>query len=125
VSRFSCHFFICTNRRDADNPKGSCAEKGSEAIAAALKERAYAAGLKGKVRVNKAGCLDACATGVSAVCYPQGVFYEHLTLADVDEIVQRTLIGGQVIERLCAPPAPPAPPATPAPPARLPDGRAP
>jgi (2Fe-2S) ferredoxin len=103
MTRFACHFFICTNRRDADNPKGCCAGKGSEAIAAALKERAHAAGLKGKVRVNKAGCLDACATGVSAVVYPQGVYYAGITLADVDEIVQRTLLRGEIVERLRAP----------------------
>jgi (2Fe-2S) ferredoxin len=103
VTRFACHFFVCTNRRAPDDPKGCCADKGSEAIAAALKERAHAAGLKGKVRVNKAGCLDACATGVSAVVYPQGVYYGRITLADVDEIVRRTLIGGEIVERLRAP----------------------
>ncbi|MHC5210733.1 MAG: (2Fe-2S) ferredoxin domain-containing protein [Planctomycetota bacterium] len=103
MTRFTCHFFLCTNRRDPDNPKGCCASKGSEDIASELKRQAHAAGLKGKVRVNKAGCLDACEDGVSAVVYPQGVWYSHITLDDVDEIVQRTLIGGEIIERLRAP----------------------
>jgi (2Fe-2S) ferredoxin len=103
VTRFACHFFICTNRREEGNPKGCCAAKGSLEIASALKQKAYAAGLKGKVRVNKAGCLDACASGVSAVVYPQGVYYSRITLEDVDEIVQRTLIGSEIIERLRAP----------------------
>ena len=41
MSRFDCHFFICTNRRDPDNPKGCCASKGSEEIAVrALQEGA-------------------------------------------------------------------------------------
>jgi (2Fe-2S) ferredoxin len=94
---------VCTNRRADEDPRGCCAAKGSEAIASALKQRAYAAGLKGRVRVNKAGCLDACAHGVSAVVYPQGVYYSRITLDDVDEIVQRTLIGGEIVERLRAP----------------------
>jgi (2Fe-2S) ferredoxin len=103
VTRFTCHFFICTNRREPGNPKGCCAAKGGEAIASALKQQAHAAGLKGKVRVNKAGCLDACELGVTAVVYPQGVYYSRITLQDVYEIVLRTLIGGEIVERLCAP----------------------
>ena len=100
MSRFDCHFFICINRRDPDNPKGCCASKGAEEIAQAIKIDAYGRGLKGKVRVNKAGCLDACESGVSAVMYPQGVYYEQITMDDVPEIVERTLVNGEIIERL-------------------------
>jgi (2Fe-2S) ferredoxin len=106
VSRFRCHFFICINRRADGHPKGCCASKGSEDIAAAIKLAAYDAGLKGVVRVNKAGCLDSCENGVSAVVYPQGVWYRHITLDDVDEIVQRTLIAGEIIDRLVLPTTP-------------------
>ena len=81
-------------------PKGCCAAKGSEEIMGAIKRLAYKRGLKGKVRVNKAGCLDACETGVSAVFYPHDVWYQKITLADVDEIVERTLCNGEIIERL-------------------------
>jgi (2Fe-2S) ferredoxin len=108
MSRFACHLFVCTNERKPDDPRGCCSSKGSAAILDALKAGAHAAGLKGQVRVNKAGCLDACADGVSIVCYPQGAWYAHVTLADVDEIVQRTLLRGEVVERLLAPPKPKA-----------------
>lgn len=100
MSRFTCHLFVCINRRDPGHPKGCCASKGSEEIASALKVEAYRRGLKGIVRVNKAGCLDACETGVSAVVYPQGAYYQGITLDDVPEIVERTLMRGEVIERL-------------------------
>ncbi len=103
MSRFQCHFFVCTNRRADDNPKGSCAAKGSEAVAEQLKLAAHKAGLKGRVRVNKAGCLDACEHGISAVCYPQGVWYGGITSADVDELVERTLVRGEIVERLRVP----------------------
>jgi (2Fe-2S) ferredoxin len=103
VSRFVCHLFVCQNERKADDPRGCCLAKGSAAVLDALKQRAHAAGLKGKVRVNKAGCLDACAYGVSIVIYPQAVWYAHVTLADVDEIVERTLLRGEIVERLRAP----------------------
>jgi (2Fe-2S) ferredoxin len=101
--RFERHLFVCVNERGPDDPRGCCAAWGSEAIAKALKAAAHERGLKGRVRVNKAGCLDACADGVSAVIYPEGLWYRHITLDDVDEIVERTLMRGEVIERLRAP----------------------
>ncbi len=109
MSRFRCHLFVCTNRRPDDNARGSCAAKGSEAVIEAIKLAAHAAGLKGQVRVNKAGCLDACEHGVAAVVYPQGTWYRGVQASDADEIVQRTLLRGEVVERLLMPPAPPAP----------------
>jgi (2Fe-2S) ferredoxin len=119
VSRYACHLFVCTNERKPDDPRGCCSAKGSAAILDALKAKAHAAGLKGQVRVNKAGCLDACESGVSIVCYPQDIWYARVTLTDVDEIVERTLARGEIVERLLAPPqVPQAPqaPATPGPP---------
>lgn len=112
MTRFRSHLFVCINRRAEDNPKGCCASKGSEDIAKALKLAAYDKGLKGIVRVNKAGCLDACAFGPSAVVYPQGVWYRGITLDDVDEIVERTLIRGEIIERLVLKSPPSAAPPT-------------
>lgn len=97
------HLFVCINRRPEGNPKGCCASKGAEEVHQALKVAAHARGLKGKVRVNKAGCLDACEDGVSAVVYPEGVWYRRITLADVDEIVERTLLRGEIVERLLSP----------------------
>lgn len=98
--RFSKHIFLCTNERPDDDERGSCQNKGSGAIAKAIKIAAYNKGLKGKVRVNKAGCLDACADGVSAVVYPDGVWYAGITMDDVDEIVETTLVNGLIVERL-------------------------
>ncbi len=115
MSRFRCHMFVCINRRDEGNPKGCCASKGSEAIAAALKVAAYDRGLKGIVRVNKAGCLDACGAGPAAVIYPLNVWYRGITLTDVDEIVERTLVQGEIVERLVLPTALAPAPMNPAP----------
>jgi len=103
VSRFRCHLFVCTNVRKPDDPRGCCSAKGSEAVLDAIKAKAHAAGLKGVVRVNSAGCLDACAHGVSIVVYPQAVWYSHVTVEDAEEIVQRTLLRGEIVERLRAP----------------------
>lgn len=101
--RFERHLFICVNERAADHPRGCCASKGGADVAKAIKVAAYSLGLKGRVRVNKAGCLDACEEGISAVVYPEGIWYRGITLADVDDIVKRTLVHGEIVERLVSP----------------------
>ena len=103
MAKFQRHLFICTNERAPDDPRGSCSAKGSLEVAAALKEKAHACGLKRIVRVNKAGCLDQCARGVTVVVYPDAVWYGGVTLADVDEIVEKHLQGGEPVRRLQIP----------------------
>ena len=34
------------------------------------------------------------------VVYPDGVWYGRVTLADVDEIVEKHLVGGEPVDRL-------------------------
>ena len=97
---FERHIFLCINERGAGHPRGCCSSKGGQEVAQALKIAAYHAGLKGTVRVNKAMCLDACELGAAAVVYPEGYWYQGLTVDDVDEIVETTLIRGEPIERL-------------------------
>jgi len=104
VTRFTRHIFICINERADGHPRGCCVSKGGKEVAQALKLAAYDRGLKGVVRVNKAGCLDTCEFGVSAVVYPEAVWYRGITVDDVDEIVEKHLIGGEVVERLVLPP---------------------
>ena len=57
-------------------------------------------GLKGIVRANTSGCLDACEFGASMVIYPEGIWYGGVKKEDVDEIIEKTILGGEVIERL-------------------------
>ena len=97
---FERHVFICTNRREAGNPKGSCADKGAEAIRDAFKQQLHERGLKGRIRANAAGCLDQCARGAAVVVYPEQVWYGGVTAADVPEIVQSHLVDGVPVDRL-------------------------
>ncbi len=92
--------FVCTNRRPDGNPKGSCGEKGSEALKDRMKAAAKAAGLDGRVRVMTSSCQDVCHLGITVSVWPDGVFYGRVTEADVPEIVERHLGRGEVVERL-------------------------
>ncbi len=94
------YVFVCTNRRSDDNPKGSCAAKGSEAVHQALKLQLFERGLaKLEARVCTASCLDQCATGVSVLVEPDHFFYGHVTVEDVPSIVE-ALEKGERVERL-------------------------
>ncbi len=57
-------------------------------------------GLKGKVRSNKAGCLDACEIGPAVVIYPSGFWYTGVNPEDVTEIFEKSILGDQPVERL-------------------------
>lgn len=100
MTPYQRHVFICTNRRDPNNPKGSCANSGSEAICDAFKKELHAAGLKGKMRANSSGCLDKCEHGPAVVVYPEAVWYTVRTPAEAKQIVEEHLKNGQPVEAL-------------------------
>jgi (2Fe-2S) ferredoxin len=97
---FRKHLFVCLNERPPDSPKGDCTRKGSPQLLKKFKEALRARGLDEDIRANKAGCLDNCANGCSVVVYPEAVWYGHVTEADVEEIVEKHLVGGEPVERL-------------------------
>jgi (2Fe-2S) ferredoxin len=96
---FRAHIFVCCNRRPDGHRRGSCAERGSEALRDYMKVRAKELGLRG-VRVNQAGCLDRCEFGPTLVIYPEGIWYSPKTRADVDEILEAHLVAGGRARRL-------------------------
>jgi (2Fe-2S) ferredoxin len=98
------HIFFCLNQRE--NGDACCADHHAQDAFDRCKARVKAAGLagQGKVRVNKAGCLDRCAGGPVAVVYPEAVWYTFVDQQDIDEIVDSHLRDGVVVERLRLPP---------------------
>ena len=103
-SYYERHIFFCLNKRE--NGENCCADHGAQAAFDRCKSQVKSQGLAGpgKVRVNKAGCLDRCAAGPVAVVYPEAVWYTYVDQQDIDEIVESHLKNGRVVERLLTPP---------------------
>lgn len=97
---FKKHIFVCINERPPDDPRGCCSAKGSMPLQEHFKIEVKKRGLKSTVRANKSGCLDHCAFGPSVVIYPDGVWYTVRTIEDVNEIMDRHIEKGEVVERL-------------------------
>jgi (2Fe-2S) ferredoxin len=96
------YLFVCINRRPDGHPKGSCAEKGSEALVVLLKEALAKRGLaKDVVRACSSSCLDMCEAGVAILQEPQHVVYGGVTAEDVDAIADAAGTGA-VVDRLVA-----------------------
>lgn len=100
MSYYERHVFFCLNRRD--DGRACCAahdaQRLQEYAKARIKELALSG--QGKVRINKAGCLDRCEQGPCVVVYPEAVWYTYVDEHDIDEIIDRHLVGGAPVERL-------------------------
>ena len=97
--KFEKHVFICTNQR-GEGEKKSCGEACGMELVRAFKKSLKDNNLKGRMRAQRAGCLDACETGPSVVVYPEGIYYGGVKVSDVEEIVQEHLIGNRPVRRL-------------------------
>jgi (2Fe-2S) ferredoxin len=103
---FQRHVFVCINERPADHPKGCCKAKGGIEVRDKLKSELTARGISKVVRANNAGCLDQCEHGVSVVVYPEQVWYGNVTVDDIPELIEKHIVGGEVVERLLQPDQP-------------------
>jgi (2Fe-2S) ferredoxin len=100
MSYFRHHVFFCCNQR-ADG-ETCCNSLGASKAQTYAKERISELKVKGKgkIRINKAGCMDRCDEGPVIVVYPEEVWYSYVDEEDIEEIIQEHLIHGRIVERL-------------------------
>jgi len=78
-----------------------CRARGALDVCRALEEEIDRRGVGDRARVVRAGCHGLCAGAVAMLVEPGDVFYQKVEPEDALEIVDRTVVGGDVVERLC------------------------
>ncbi|HWP98140.1 MAG TPA: 2Fe-2S ferredoxin [Syntrophomonadaceae bacterium] len=94
------HVFVCSSSRVNGLQQGFCYGKESVAIVQAFVETLEERDMDGEVMVTNTGCFGICNSGPIAVVYPDGVWYNDLTVDDVEEIVESHFENGQKVARL-------------------------
>ena len=57
-------------------------------------------GLEGKVTANIVGCFGFCSQGPFVKIFPEETLYTKVKVSDAEEIIEKDIIGGEVVERL-------------------------
>ncbi len=55
---------------------------------------------KSEYVLSRSGCQGFCQMGPLVTIYPEGIFYTRVKAEDVEEIVEKTLMKGELVERL-------------------------
>jgi (2Fe-2S) ferredoxin len=93
--RYEKHIFICTNQKPEG--KACCGETKGLELVEKFRDAIKIAGLTGKIRAQRSGCLDACKHGPVLVVYPDGTYYGNVSTEDVDNIVSQHIIEGSPV----------------------------
>lgn len=97
------HVFVCSQQRPVGHPRGSCSQKGCGDVLQAFWAELQKRNAYDKIAVTYSGCLGPCDQGTNVLVYPEAVLYGNVTNADVAEIFDKHLLGGEPVERLLAP----------------------
>jgi (2Fe-2S) ferredoxin len=107
MPRPQVQILVCLNERPPEAPKPSCARRGSLEVYNRFKDRVRELGLRDQVLVTRTGCLKHCSRGITVAVWPYNLWYGGVTVADVDEILATTVVGGgKEVERLRMPEGP-------------------
>jgi len=94
--------------RDPDRPEivvchgTGCMANGSARVTDAIKTALAHAGIQAMVRpgIKTTGCQGFCSRGPLVLIRPRGLFYQRVKPKDAKEIIERTIISGEPVDRL-------------------------
>lgn len=76
-----------------------CHSSNGDKIKNLIEEKVKEKGLSEDIQVILTGCFGLCESGPNIVVYPEGVFYSHVELEDVEEIVEEHIVKGHIVKR--------------------------
>jgi len=88
----SSHVLICRGT--------ACISSESREVQAELEKQIKDRGIEEQVRVVHTGCFGFCARGPVMVVLPKGTLYCEVRVEDVGEIIERHILGGELVDRL-------------------------
>ncbi len=77
-----------------------CVSSKSMEIISKFEEELKKQKIEDKVKVVKTGCFGFCEAGPIVVVYPEGSFYSHIEVDDVETIIEGHLVKGEVVKDL-------------------------
>lgn len=95
--------FVCNGK--------SCLAVGSAEVKAEFEKRLEEKNLRwgkeskgrnpnGEIVLTDCSSVGFCSIGAAVLVYPEGVWYAQVRAKDVPEIIEKHLIGGEIVERL-------------------------
>ncbi|MDY5730936.1 MAG: NADH-quinone oxidoreductase subunit NuoF [Eubacteriales bacterium] len=77
-----------------------CTSSGSPSLISRFQEQLAEHKLENEIKIVRTGCFGLCEAGPVVIIYPEGTFYSRVKLEDVDRIVSKHLLHGEIIEDL-------------------------
>ena len=101
TGNLKCKFEGTTGKRALIVCGGTgCLSSDSAAIIEEIKKQIEERGLQDKVTVNKVGCFGFCSQGPFVKIFPEDTLYRGVSVKDVNEIFEKDILNGEVVERL-------------------------
>ena len=83
-----------------DYMKEECTRRGLNVHVGLLEEHGDHTCGEHDISLKKSGCHGFCEMGPLLQIEPEGILYTHVKLEDCDEIIEKTILGGEIISRL-------------------------
>ncbi len=97
---------VCVNQRPADATKPCCGSRDALDVYRRFKDSVRSRGIRDDVMVVRTGCLKHCSQGIAVNIWPHNFWYRGVVKADIDEILDQSVLAGVEIERLAMPDIP-------------------
>lgn len=89
---FRSHVLVCAGT--------GCTSSDSLKIISRFEELLKEHKLEKEVKVVKTGCFGLCEAGPIVIVYPEGAFYSHIKVEDVEKITEEHLLKGRIVTSL-------------------------